>query len=110
MVPWSITDLTRLFPPLGRCLKLRGFSILCHPLPIVNVCYRLSAVDFGHKLDTSEIFDLSLRPRKLLMVNEKVGSGGRDRTADLGVMNPISAAAYNAFHRINSIFRGRTVV
>ena len=61
-------------------------------------------------MDTSEIFDLSLRPRKLLMVKEKVGSGGRDRTADLGVMNPISAAAYNAFHRINSIFRGRTVV
>ena len=44
------------------------------------------------------------------MVKEKVGSGGRDRTADLGVMNPISAAAYNAFHRINSIFRGEAVV
>ena len=39
-----------------------------------------------------------------------IGSGGRDRTADLGVMNPESAAAYNAFQRINSIFRGKTVV
>ena len=26
-----------------------------------------------------------------------IGSGGRTRTDDLGVMNPISAAAYNAF-------------
>jgi hypothetical protein len=29
---------------------------------------------------------------------------------DLGVMNPESAAAYNAFQRIHSTFRGKTVV
>jgi len=39
-----------------------------------------------------------------------VGSGGRDRTADLGVMNPNSAAEYKAFQRINRNFRGETVV
>ena len=41
---------------------------------------------------------------------EEVGSGGRDRTADLGVMNHESAAAYKAFHRINRIFSEQTVV
>ena len=30
--------------------------------------------------------------------------GGRDRTADLGVMNPTSTAAHNAFHRISNHF------
>ena len=32
----------------------------------------------------------------------KFGAG--DRTADLGVMNPESAAAYNALQRINHLF------
>jgi len=35
---------------------------------------------------------------------------GADRTADLGVMNPESAAAYKAFYRINGTFSGETVV
>jgi hypothetical protein len=35
--------------------------------------------------------------RQQVQVNDFIGSGGRDRTADLGVMNPESAAAHNAF-------------
>ena len=37
--------------------KLRGFTMLYDLLPVVNVSYLLSAVDFGYKLDTSEIFE-----------------------------------------------------
>ena len=34
----------------------------------------------------------------MLLIYGFFGSGGRDRTADLGVMNPTEAAAYYAFH------------
>jgi hypothetical protein len=42
-----------------------------------------------------------------LLTDDLIGSGGRDRTADLGVMKTISAAAYNAFQSINQHFPRR---
>ena len=38
---------------------------------------------------------------------EDVGSRGRDRTADLGVMNPEFATAHNAFQSKNQHFQRR---
>jgi len=46
---------------------------------------------------------------KLLGRNDYLAAG-RARTADLGVMNPEFATAYNAFKVQISIFSGETVV
>ena len=47
---------------------------------------------------------------RISQVVDFIGSGGRTRTDDLGVMNPELTAAYDAFERINRTLRGKTVV